>query len=326
MRSRRGAINLILTVCLVAVPIVVFWQRQSIYDWYKLRGYSPAAAIVNLASADTMTDKSRRIFYVNHPQLVGDSSSFRQDCSVTEQTIVLGCYHPSQQGIFVYDVQDPRLSGIEEVTSAHEMLHAVYDRLSTSDKNNVNKMLNDYYQTGLHDQRILDTMDAYKKTEPKDVVNEMHSIFGTEIAQLPPALENYYKQYFQKRAAVVAESQKYEGEFTSRSTKAAQYEAQLNTLKQKIQTEETDLKTQLAKIEADQARLDSLRSSNQIEAYNSGVGSYNAEIDTYNVGVAQYKRDVNRYNALVEQYNAVAGELKQLYGAIDTRLSPKSAQ
>ncbi|OVE79309.1 hypothetical protein BVY00_00575 [bacterium G20] len=325
MRAKSGAINLFLTVCLVAVPAVAFLQRQNIYDWYKLHDYKPTAAIATLASADTMTDKSRRIFYVNHPQLTSDSTSFRQDCSITEQTIVLGCYHPNQQGIFVYDVQDPRLSGVEEVTSAHEMLHAAYDRLSTSNKNNVNKMLNDYYQTGLHDQRILDTMDAYKKTEPKDVVNEMHSIFGTEIAQLPPALESYYKQYFRNRAAVVAESQKYEGEFTSRSTKAAQYEAQLNSLKQKIQTEEADLKTQLAKIEADQVRLDSLRSSNQIEAYNGGVASYNAEIDVYNAGVAQYKKDVNRYNALVEQYNAIAGELKQLYGAIDTRLQTRSA-
>ncbi len=326
MSAKKGTINLLLSSFLIALPVVGFWQHQSIFDWYKLRGYSPPAAIANLATADTMTDKSRRIFYVNHPQLVQDSSSFRQDCTVTEQTIVLGCYHPDQQGVFVYDVKDSRLSGIEEVTSAHEMLHAAYDRLSSGDRKAVDKMLNDYYQNDLHDQRILDTINAYKKTEPNDVVNEMHSIFGTEIKDLPPELEDYYKQYFKDRSVVVAQSQRYENEFTSRAAHASQIESQVKTLKSKIDSEESALKAQLSKINSDQARLDALRSSNQVDAYNSQVAAYNNEIDDYNKGVAQYKRDVNDYNALVEQYNAVAGELKQLYGAIDTRLQPQTTR
>lgn len=326
MRSRRRVVNLLLTASLVAVPLVGLWQRNAIYDAVRLHGYNAPAAVADLATKDSMTKLGRHLFYVNHPQLIGDSATFRADCTLTEQTIVLGCYHPTQQGVFVYNVSDPRLAGIIEVTSAHEMLHAAYDRLSSSDKTNINKMINDYYQKDLHDQRILDTINAYKKTEPNDVVNEMHSIFGTEIANLPASLDNYYKRYFVNRAAVVAFSQNYENEFTSRSAKAAQYEKQLNDLKAKIGAEESDLKTQLAKINAEQARLDSLKASNQIDQYNAGVPAYNADIDAYNAGVAAYKRDINNFNALVEQYNAVAGELKQLYGAIDTRLAPKSAQ
>jgi hypothetical protein len=309
---------------LIALPIVGFWQRNAIYDAARLHGYNPPVAIADLAKQDTMTDKARRLFYVNHPQLISNSDTFRADCTVTEQTIVLGCYHPTQQGIFVYSVTDTRLAGIIEVTSAHEMLHAAYDRLSSSDKKNINKLLNDYYNNDLHDQRILDTIDAYKKSEPKDVVNEMHSIFGTEVGSLPTALENYYGQYFSDRLRVVAFSQKYESEFTSRSAKANQFEKQINDLKTKINTEESDLKAQLAKINAEQARLDSLKASNQIQQYNEAVGGYNRSIDAYNTGVAQYKHDVANYNSLIEQYNAIAGELKQLYGAIDTRLSPKT--
>lgn len=323
MRSRK-VINLVLTASLLTIPAVGFWQRNAIYDAVRLRGYNPPAAVVDLATRDTMTDLGRHLFYVNHPQLIGDSATFRSDCTVTEQTIVLGCYHPTQQGIFVYNVSDTRLAGIVEVTSAHEMLHSAYDRLSSGDKTDVNKMLDDFYKNDLHDQRILDTIEAYKKSEPKDVVNEMHSIFGTEIASLPAPLEKYYQRYFTNRAAVVAFSQNYENEFTSRSAKAAQYEKQLNDLKAKISAEESNLKAQLASINAEQARLDSLKANNRIEEYNAGVPAYNASIDEYNVGVARYKRDVSSYNALVEQYNAVAGELKQLYGAIDTRLAPKA--
>jgi hypothetical protein len=322
----RTVVKTFLTVCLVAVPVVGFWQRNAIYDAVRLHGYNPPTAVVDLATQDTMTSQGRHLFYVNHPQLVGDSATFRADCTITEQTIVLGCYHPTQRGIFVYSVSDPRLGGVTEVTAAHEMLHAAYDRLSSSDKKDVDKMLNDYYQNDLHDQRILDTIEAYKKTEPKDLVNEMHSVFGTEVANLPASLEAYYQRYFSNRATVVAFSQNYEGEFTSRSAKTSQYETQINSLKQRVQSEEANLRSQLAKIEADRARLDSLRSSNQIEAYNAGVASYNTEIDAYNAGVAQYKSDVDRYNTLVEQYNAIAGELKQLYGAIDTRLQTESTR
>jgi len=312
--------------CLVAVPLVGLWQRNAIYDAVRLHGYSPPAAVVNLATKDSMTSSGRHLFYVNHPQLVGDSATFRADCTVTEQTIVLGCYHPLEDGIFVYNVSDPRLAGVQEVTAAHEMLHAAYDRLSSNDKMNIDKLLNDYYTNDLHDQRILDTINAYKKSEPKDVVNEMHSVFGTEIANLPPPLENYYKRYFVNRAAVIGFSQNYDNEFTSRSAKAAQYEKQLNALKAKISTEETNLRAQLTSINTEQAHLDSLRSSGQIDQYNSGVAAYNGDVDSYNNGVAQYKRDINSYNSLVEQYNAIAGELKQLYGAIDTRLQTQSTR
>ena len=326
MRYPRGAVNLVLVVVLVALPVIGFSQRQNIYDWSKLRGYNPPASIAQLASATAMSDKARHIFYVNHPQLVGDTTTFRQDCTTNEQTIVLGCYHPTQQGIFVYDVQDQRLGGIEEVTSAHEMLHAAYDRLSSSDKTKVNKMLEDFYKNDLKDQRLLDTIEAYKKSEPNDVVNEMHSVFGTEVAGLPAPLEDYYKRYFNNRGAVVAFSQKYETEFTSRSAKAAQIEIQLKSLKAKIDSQEAGLKAQSERINAKRSQLDALRASGKIEEYNAGVAAYNADVDSYNNGVAIYKRDVNSYNDLIEQYNAVAGELKQLYGAIDTRLQTKTTR
>ena len=318
--GRRRVVKLVLGVSLIAVPVVGLWQWQNIFDWTRLRDYTPPPAIANLAAADTMNDKARRLFYVNHPELIANTASFRGNCSIAEQTIVLGCYQSGQNGIYIFDVTDERLGGIEEVTAAHEMLHAAYDRLSSKDKDYVDGLLSDFYNNGLSDERVKNTIESYKKTEPNELVNEMHSIFGTEIASLPEPLENYYKRYFENRAAVVAFSERYESEFTSRAERAKQYETQINELKQKIEIEEADLRTQLAGIEAEQARLDSLRGSDQFEEYNSSVAGYNAGVQAYNNGIAQYKRNVDRYNSLIAQYNDIAGELRQLYSAIDTRL------
>ena len=35
---------------------------------------------------------------------------------------------------YIYNVNDERLNGLKEVTAAHEMLHAAYERLPESDK------------------------------------------------------------------------------------------------------------------------------------------------------------------------------------------------
>ncbi len=45
----------------------------------------------------------------------------------------------------------------------------------------------------------------------------MHSVLGTEVANLPPALENYYKQYFTNRQAIVNYANQYEGVIYSNS-------------------------------------------------------------------------------------------------------------
>src|SRR5206468_584885 len=127
-----------------------------------------------------------------------------------------------------------RLSGVEEVTSAHEMLHAAYDRLSTKERNRVDELLQNYYDHQLTDQRIRATIDAYKASEPNDLQNEMHSIFGTEIATLPPELENYYSQYFADRSKVTTLAGEYEQEFTSRKTEIQSYDTQLDGLRAQI--------------------------------------------------------------------------------------------
>jgi len=310
----------------LAVPFVVWWQWHALYDWYRLRGYTPPPGISTLANQDTMTAYGKHLFYVNHPQLLGDVATFRQDCPESEQTIVLGCYHPNEDGIYVYNVQDAQLQGVQQVTAAHEMLHGAYDRLSAKDRNYIDGLLNDFYNNDEHDQRIIDEINLYKKTEPNSVTNEMHSVFGTEVSNLPAPLEAYYQKYFSNRGAVTAFADGYQGEFTSRTNQINADDAQLASLKSQISTQEQSLTNQLNQINSDKARLDSLRNSGQIDAYNSGVTSFNNEVDVYNSGVDKLHGDIDSYNSLVNSRNAIAGELRSLDSAIDTRLTTQSAQ
>lgn len=309
--SRLGSLAVL--IIWLAIFAVIAANRQNIIDWWKLRGYQAPSPIANLASQDTMTAYGRKIFYVNHTQLLA-KTDFSKQCPNNggEQTIVLGCYHSDQAGIFLLGVSDPRLNGVEQVTAAHEMLHGAYDRLSASEKAKVNAMLLDFYNNDLHDQRLRDTIAAYKKSEPNDVVNEMHSIFGTEVAKLPSGLEDYYKRYFTTRAVVAAYAAQYEGEFTSRQAAVATDDAQLAALKQQIDGLEADLQAKQATISSQQSTLNSLKANGNIAAYNAAVPGYNDLVDAYNAEVEQVRALISQYNDLVAARNSIALQENQL--------------
>jgi len=310
-RNNKKLLLISLLFCLAVLGLAAA-NRRDIYDWWALRGYQAPSTVAQLAMQDTMTPYARKILYVNHPA-IDSKAAFSIKCPNNggEQTIVLGCYHSDQAGIFLLNVSDPRLNGVEQVTEAHEMLHAAYDRLSTAERNKVDAMLLDYYDHNLHDQRIITTMAAYKKTEPHDVVNEMHSVFGTEIANLPAGLEQYYKQYFTNRSQIAAYAAQYQAEFTSRQATVAADDSQLSGLKSHIDSDEADLKTKQSQINSQQSQLVAERSSNPA-AYNAAVPAYNAQIDAYNGEVQTVQSLIDQYNQLVAARNIVAGEEDQL--------------
>src|SRR6185295_11567695 len=102
-----------------------------------------------------MTPDTRRLFYVYHPVLE-DKQAFNSHCTDSEKTIVLGCYI-SRTGIYLYDVTDSRLNGVEQVTAAHETLHAAYERLSSSERKRVDGLTAQAFAQ-VTDQRIKDTI------------------------------------------------------------------------------------------------------------------------------------------------------------------------
>jgi hypothetical protein len=319
--KRHRSHGLIGLVIFLLVAGLIYSQRLAIYDYARLYNYQAPQEVINLAVATTMTDKSRHDFYVNRPQ-IQTKTAFNQSCPNNggEQTIILGCYIPPQTGIYIYKVSDPQLSGVEEVTAAHEMLHSAYDRLSAKDKNYVDGLLQDYYSK-LQDQRLIDIFAAYKKSEPNDLTNEMHSIFGTEVASLPPALENYYKQYFTDRQKVVAFAARYQGAFTSRKNLIAQYDSQLLSLKDKIDANQAALESQNTALNAQRQSLNSTLASGNTIAYNAQVASFNASVRAYNALITTTKSYINQYNQLVETRNAIAVETQNLAQELNSNSS-----
>ncbi len=321
--SRNGTLSAILIAVVLWVTLITaVVQRQALLDWWKLRGYSPPATISQIATTDTMTDYARHLLYVNKPDLIASRALLTQHCPINvEKTIILGCYKPVDEGIFLYDVSDPRLQGVVEVTAAHEMLHAGYERLSGADKANVDVMLQAYYKTGLKDERLIKTFQAYKDSGA-DVTNEMHSIFGTEVAILPAPLETYYKRYFTDRQMVIAEENRYESEFTSREAQVTAYDSQLHNLKLSIDANKAALDQQAADLVSLEATLNGYKDSADYAAYNSTVKQYNQKVDVYNRLLNHAKSEVEQYNQIVDRRNSIASEEQQLVQSLSGNTLP----
>jgi hypothetical protein len=319
--KRTSRIRLSFLLVILVGLLLVYIKHQDVFDWIKLRSYTAPAAVAQLATDDTLTPYARKVFYVNAPALEG-KTDFAQCKIGGEQTIVLGCYHGNQNGIYLLQVTDSRLDGVEQVTAAHEMLHAAYDRLSSSERKRIDSQLRDYYNHQLTDERVRKTIENYRSFEPDELTNEMHSIFGSEVATLPPALEQYYQRYFTDRSQVVAFAAQYENEFTSRQQAIKSDDTQLTALKTQIDSLKADMSTRQKDLEASSTRLQQEKADGNIGAYNAGVPVYNAKVNSYNAEIEQTRALIAQYNNLVAKRNAIVLEAQQLTEAIDSTVAP----
>lgn len=304
---------------LFAVVGLVFFNRYAIHDWWRLRDYTPSTEIEALAKDTTMNDGAKRVFYAYHPS-VEPRENFNLHCGDNELTIVLGCYS-SVGGIHIFDIDDERLHGVMQVTAAHEFLHAAYERLSSSERQNIDRLTDQVYRN-LSDQRVLDTIKAYYDRDPSVVPNELHSIIGTEVADLPDELEKYYARYFDDRSRIVEFSKSYESAFTSRKEEAKRYETRLSVLKREIENEKQALSMEYARLNNESTTISSLSDSvdaDSVDTFNERVGTYNAAIREYNIRAKAVSQSVDEYNTLYEKYKQVVLEQQDLFNSIDSR-------
>jgi len=323
-KSRRLR-PLLIALMLLCVLLIGSTQIVALSDWLRLRDYQPPATVSLLADQTTMTEVSRHLFYLNKPNLES-KEKFAGDCPNShEQTIILGCYIGGERGIFVLQVDDARLKGVEQVTVAHEMLHSAYERLDHKDKVKIDSLLQNYFDHSLKDERIRSTLEAYKISEPGQQLNEMHSIFGTEIATLPHELESYYNRYFTNRSKITDYAAQYQSAFTSRRAAIATDDTQLKAWKLQIDHSVAGLSAQNSVLKTQSGQLNTFRTAGNYEAYNNGVSTYNAQVDDYNAKIAAVKALTSQYNQLVQERNALVLEESQLQQALDaSALSPIS--
>lgn len=310
--------SLIFLSLIIITSYIIFYNRFTIYDNWVLANYHPSQNIQTLTNDDTFTSYSKTIFYINKPKLL-DKSQFQKICPNINPKIeiVLGCYYPNENGIYILSVSDPALNGIEQVTAAHEMLHGIYSRLSSSQKNNLDNLLEYFYQNVLTDNRVKNEISIYRQTEPNSVFDEMNSTFATEITVLTPALESFYDQFFTNRLRIVKYEQGYQNVFIAKNQLISSEDTQLSELNTLINNLENQASSLNNKLKND---LNIIKSNQNSTNYSQLIDNYNLEINQYNNLVNQITSSINQYNQIVDTRNQNAISLNNLVNLI----SPKT--
>lgn len=313
---KKNLVALLISVSL-SIVIIFSWQnRYTITDWYYLNNYEPQEQIKILAENSGFNEYGTKLFYVNNPKL-SNKEDFSNECvNDKEKSIVLGCYTGNR--IYIYDVPSDDLKGVEEVTASHEMLHVAYDRLSKKEKQQVNKLLLEAYDR-IDNPRIKNLIELYRSEDPSIVLNELHSIIGTEIQFLDSELEKYYSQYFSDRTRVVSLSKQYEDTLVKYNNEVDRIDADLKIRKSEIVNLEGEINSSLANIKEQQNTLNNLRNSNNVNQYNYFVNIYNNEVNRYNNMLSKHKSLINEYNQLINKRNEYAIQQQKINDSLDSR-------
>lgn len=321
--SRTGSIiAFILSGLFITIASVLFMNRQAVLDQITVWTYEPSPAIATIEENVNFTNKGKFIFYATKPALE-KQDTFNKECPRQEAgSPILGCYTNTDR-IYIYDLTNEQLSGMEEVTAAHEMLHAVWFRTSKTEQDKLKTELEAAYQK-LSNEELTTRMEYYQRTEPGEYINELHSILGTEIASLGEPLESYYAQFFD-RATVLKLHDQYNGVYKALYARADDLYAKMESLSTSIQTRiaqyETAVNQYSAEVDSFNSRADGggfttmsqfnaeraalIARSNALDASRQSI---NADIDTYNAYYAEYQdiaKQIEVLNESIDSFNQI---------------------
>jgi hypothetical protein len=269
--------------------------------------------LVALAREATMTRRARELLGTTAAR-VEDKAEFVAACPSPETpgTLVLGCYDGR---IFVLRVSRPDLAPVMIVTAAHEMLHAAWSAMSSAQKRLIVKQLDDFMST-TGDARIEELLTEYEALQPGTRDNELHSLVGTQVRDLPARLEGYYRRYFTDRSAIVDAFDAYQHVFDDLKAHYDQLDAEVKAIEGELNGLQAELRAAGEEADRLSGQIDALRSEGRIDESNQLVEPQNAAVRRANGLANTYNSRVDGYNAKIAELNELAITLQNTYNEI----------
>ena len=301
VRRIHYAIRAICCFILAACAFVAITQinYSAIFDEFTAIGYEPSSELDELVADLRLTNKGMRIFKATRAELQ-EADDFNESCpNLDGNYYVLGCYNSNQ--IYVYNIKHKDLPGIRQSTLAHEILHAVWARMSARERDELKASLDAIYNSN---EDIAAHLKLYDEASFYD---ELHSIAGTQVdqSQMSPILAAHYAKYFEKQSKVYNFFADYNNRFKAIRTRLDE----LTTSIAKKQAEYNDF---IAAYEADNAKL-----SRDIADFNERSRSTSNGFST--IEEFQQKRDelLRRQEEMRQRYSRLLELLTELNAEIN---------
>jgi hypothetical protein len=302
-RARRIVKLVALALSIIAVFGGAAWgltHTQEIRDQIRVWTYDSGPALEGYMDRSTMTDRGRHLMLASQPE-IQSVENFDGVCTSADEGVgVLGCYIGWTQSIVLIAVSNPELDGIQEVVASHEMLHAAWDRMDETDQAVLSPLLQAESAARAADPAFTARMAAYASLPPAELLNELHSIIGTEETTISPELEEHYAEFFDNRGQVVELHLKSHAVFVEVENRSVALVAELTALRDGIA--------------ADYA------------SYGSGYDSLSADIAAFNVLAGSGTMTRSAYDRDRGSLRSRQAALDNLYDSIESRAATFDAK
>jgi len=319
----KKLLSLVIAILVIGGGLFVWQNKWELHDRWVSKSYRVSTDSGEVLENLDLTAKGELVYKASHTE-VDDKDRFKTLCPVElyEEASVLGCY--SSRKIYVLKVDEPKLAGVEEVTAAHELLHAQFERMSDVEKKELGELLVQW-RGSVEDEDINRLIDSYKKnlSEGEDLNNEIFAIYGTQLKDVGADLEKVYQEYFKDRAGIVKMYTQYSSEFKRIENTVREYDSQLAKLRSEKEELERDLTELGNRLSSQKQDLETLSNSDSVEEYQRLAVDYNAQVDIYNTKVMRIREVVGQYNALVEVRNSEALSAKDLADTLNANVEER---
>lgn len=306
-------------VVLLGAAFGIINNRQWIIDQYNYWTYHPDATMQSFAQRSAMSGEGKFLFFASQPKLE-DATAFNKSCPNQGGGVaVLGCY--DNRYIYIYNVTNPKLDGIREVTAAYEMLHAAYKRTQGNDLTKLNQLIESTYSQPANEAIFKPTVDYFAATEPGERDNELFSLIATQVRTVDPQLEAYYSRYFTNRQTLVDLYSQYSSVFTEQENQTKAYAQQLSQLSTQINQETAQYTSDVNQLNADIASFNARANANQFDSlaqFYAERDALNSRANALNTRRASINNDIENYNQIIKLYEASALASNELYKSIDS--------
>lgn len=315
-KTKRSYCGWVILLVLVVIATIIVLNRAWIYDWFRGVTYRPTAEMISIRDELNLTGRGEFLFNAMQPEL-NEADAFNANCRQDESEVaVLGCY--TAGNIYVYNITDAKLDGIRELTAAHELLHAVWARMGSTEKEDLKPILQQVYQNNL--SVLKDDIETYTDDE---WIEEIFVRAGTEIKKLPDTLEKYYAEIFDDQDAIVDFYESYIAVFREIKMKMEGLASEIEVLRDSINVKMTEYENKVNQLEVDITRFNNCAETagcfateaefyvqrNTLVARESEINLLNDEIDNM----------IDDYNLKVDEYNADALESRKLQNMINSK-------
>ena len=297
----------VLTLIVMSALVLLTANRYTVHDFISSLSYTPSSPeISNIQTELNLTYPGELLFKASTPTLE-ESEDFNKNCKSYNPGIsVLGCFDGKK--IHVFKIESEELNGVSESTTAHEMLHAVWHRLSKAEQEKLQPDLDKIFEAH---QEELAAVNDYPEEEHYD---ELFARVGTEIHETSDSLEEIYKRYFNNRAEVVGYYEKYHKIFNELAKKIKTLVPDIEALEASVEAKTAEYKTRSEKLTADVNEFNECAETVgcfTAATFSERRAELSAEQDDLTLLYAEISSEIDTHNRKVAEYNQNA--LKTVY-------------